>query len=72
MGPTPLLSFDIASGPAPALTIVMMVVQGCVEKGRLKKMDWLRRFIMVDIQDAVKVGDVEKNRGEAEIHASVS
>ena len=40
---------------------VSMVVQGFPKKSRLKIMDGLRRFIMADNHEAVKVGDLEKN-----------
>ena len=38
---------------------VKMVVQGFQEKSRLKVMVGLRRFIMVDHHEAVKVGGKE-------------
>ena len=40
---------------------VKMVVQGFQEKSRLKIMEGLRRFILVDNPEVVKVGDLEKN-----------
>ena len=40
---------------------VKMVVQGFQETSRLKIMDALRSFIIVDNRGAVKVGDLEKN-----------
>ena len=40
---------------------VKMVVEGFQEKSRQQIMDGLRRFIMVDNREAVKVGDSEKN-----------
>ena len=38
-----------------------MVVQGFQEKSRQQIMDGLRRFIMVDNREAVKVGDLGKD-----------
>ena len=40
---------------------VKMVLQGLGEKNRLKILDGLRRFIMVDNHEVVKLGDSEKN-----------
>ena len=40
---------------------VNMVVQGFLEKSRLKTRDELRRFITVDNHEAVKVGDLERS-----------
>ena len=51
-----LLAHQQKDGDSP----VNIVVQGSPEKRRLKIMDGLRRFIMVD-SHAVKVGDLEKN-----------
>ena len=51
-----LLAHQQKDGDSP----VSMVVQDSPEKRRLKIMDGLRRFIMVDTH-AVKVGDLENN-----------
>ena len=52
-----LLAHQQKDGDSP----VRMVVQGFPKKSRLKIMDGLRRFIMVDNHEVVKVGDLEKN-----------
>ena len=36
---------------------VWMVVPGLLEKSRLRIMDWVRKFIAVDIHAAVQIGD---------------
>ena len=37
------------------------IFEGLQEQSRLKNMEELRRFMEVDIHEAVKIGDLEKN-----------
>ena len=52
-----LLANQQKDGDSP----VEMVVQGLQERSRLRIMDGLRKFIMVENHEAVKVGELEKN-----------
>ena len=46
---------------------VKTVVQGLEERSRLKMMDGLTRFMMVDNFETVKVGDLEKNMASKKV-----
>ena len=59
-----LLANQQQDGDSP----VNMIVQGFSEKCRLSTMDELRRFITVENNEAVKVGDLEKHGVVAEVH----
>ena len=59
-----LLANHQQNGDSP----VNMMVQGFSEKCRLSTMDELRRFITVENNEAVKVGDLEKHGVVAEVH----